>query len=73
MKSQPFNNREKLNHRINAFVVTESLKNKLIQISELEDIMIHQTVRKLLDIATTQYFENPDFKFTKRNNFLDLQ
>jgi len=47
---------EKLTEKINAFKVSKSIKDNIIKISDLEEINIQQTCRKLLRIGIDEYF-----------------
>jgi hypothetical protein len=48
---------EKLTETINAIKISKGLKDKIIQIAEIEEIHIQQVVRKLLKSAISTYFE----------------
>jgi hypothetical protein len=49
---------EKLTETINAIKISKELKDKIIQIAEIEEIHIQQVIRKLLKSAVNNYFKN---------------
>ena len=46
---------EKLTEKINTFKISKSIKEKIIKISELEEINIQQACRKLIIIGINKY------------------
>lgn len=46
---------EKLTEKINTFKVSKSVKDDIIKISEIEEINIQQSCRKLLKLGITKY------------------
>jgi len=49
---------EKLTETINAIKISKELKDKIIQIAEIEEIHIQQVIRKLLKSAIKNYYDN---------------
>jgi beta-lactam-binding protein with PASTA domain len=70
LNEKPFNP-EKLTEKLNAVKVTESIKNKILKISDIEGMHIQQVVRRLIERGTDMYFNDKNFQFSKRNEYLN--
>jgi propanediol dehydratase small subunit len=63
--------KEKLTEKLNAVKVSESIKKKILKISEIEGMHIQQVVRRLIERAADMYFNDKSFQFSKRNEYLN--
>ena len=70
LNEKPFNP-EKLTEKLNAVKVTESIKKKILKISDIEGMHIQHVVRRLIDRGTDMYFNDKNFQFSKRNEYLN--
>jgi hypothetical protein len=62
---------EKLTEKINSVKITESAKKKILKISDIEGMHIQQVVRRLIERAADLYFNDKNFQFSKRNEYLN--
>jgi hypothetical protein len=63
--------KDKLTETLNAIKISSSLKNRILKIADIEGIQIQQVCRKLLDVASKEYFDNPNFKLTDKEKHLN--